>query len=300
MTLIEQAGDALVTSHSRFRHSFEAPVARIRPDPDQPRKLFAEEDLVALAATMAEQGQLQPVLLRRDPEQRGSYILVAGERRWRASRLNGWETILAIEHEGDSEVATLLENLQRVDLSPVEEAKGLQRLIKGKGWTQAHAAEALGKTKGEISASLKILTLPEPVLAQVLTSELDIPRNALVELARIEDPGLVEELLAAARAGTLTVRTIRAARETSQVPCSADTDEGRTPAAEQQVSHQSLPRFSFRSLDRIAVGLRLMRTLGKPLRPADRERLEALREEVEELLRGAEDGSEASDLATSS
>src|SRR4051812_4499214 len=119
MTLIEQASDALVTRDSRFRHSFEAPIDRIRPDPDQPRKVFAEEELAGLATTMSEQGQLQPVLLRRDPEQRGGYVLVAGERRWRAARLNGWQTILAIEHEGDAEVATLLENLQRVDLSPV-------------------------------------------------------------------------------------------------------------------------------------------------------------------------------------
>ena len=153
MAAIGHAGELLVTRDSRFRHTFEVPLNRISPDPDQPRKVFTEAEITALAATMAEQGQLQPVLLRRTPGQRGDFILVAGERRWRAARLNGWSEILAIEHDGDPEVVSLVENLQRVDLTPVEEARGLQRLIEGKGWTQTQAAEALGKSKGEVSAN---------------------------------------------------------------------------------------------------------------------------------------------------
>ncbi len=125
--MIDEASDTLVTATSRFRHSFEAEVGAIRNDPHQPRKWFGEDDIASLARTMDERGQLQPILLRRDPASKGRWLIVAGERRWRAAKLNNWTTILAIEHDGDFEVASLLENLQRVDLSPIEEAKGLQK-----------------------------------------------------------------------------------------------------------------------------------------------------------------------------
>ena len=290
MVAIEEAGGTLVTKDSRFRHTFEAPVDRIRPDPDQSRKAFSETEIAALAATMAEQGQLQPVLIRRDPERRGSYVLVAGERRWRAAKLNGWESILAIEYDGDPEVAALVENLQRVDLTPVEEARGLRRLIEGKGWTQAHAAEALGKTKGEISATLRILTLPDAVLEEVLTSELDIPRNALVELARIEDLRLREDLVRLARVGGLTIRAVRAAkqREGGRADVRGENEHAPTAEAPPAATDDRRPstgmRLTSHALDRIVAHLRVLREAGKPVRPADRERLEALRREINVLL----------------
>ena len=292
MTLIGDAGDALITRDSPFRHTFEAQVDRIRPDPGQPRKVFAEEEVAALAATMAEQGQLQPVLLRRDPEQRGSYVLVAGERRWRAALLNKWQAILAIDYDGDPDVAGLIENLQRVDLTPVEEARGLQRLIEGKEWSQAKAAEVLGRTKGEISATLRILTLPQTVLERVLTSELDIPRNALVELARIEDPDVRDQLVSLARAGTLTIRAIRSARQIEEQH-TVGTRERNGQSTETQLPGRpdgeplAPARFSFRALEQIAIRLRNIRETGRPVRPVDRERLEALRQEIDALLGSA-------------
>ncbi|HET6467412.1 MAG TPA: ParB/RepB/Spo0J family partition protein, partial [Geminicoccaceae bacterium] len=207
--LIGAASAVLVSRDSRFRHSFEAALDSVEPDPAQARKRFDEAEIRALAGTMAEQGQLQPILVRPDPAARGRWIIVAGERRWRAARLNGWPAILAIEHDQDPEVAALIENLQRVDLAPVEEARGLERLIRTKGWSQNDAAAALGKSKAEVSATLRILSLPEDVLDAVSTSEPPLPKNALIELARVERPALRERLLARARAGTLTVRAIR-------------------------------------------------------------------------------------------
>src|SRR3954462_10395942 len=110
--MIDQASERLVTKSSRFHHSFEADVNAIEPDPAQPRKVFSDSDIASLAATMQERGQLQPILLRLNGPSRKRWIIVAGERRWRAAKLNGWPTILAIEHHGDPEIATLLENLQ--------------------------------------------------------------------------------------------------------------------------------------------------------------------------------------------
>jgi ParB family chromosome partitioning protein len=282
MALIGEAGDTLVPKDSRFRHTFEAPVDRIQPDPDQPRKVFTEAEIAALAATMAEQGQLQPILLRRDPDQRGNYVIVAGERRWRAARLNGWPTVLAIEHDGDAEVAALIENLQRVDLTAVEEARGLDRLIKGKGWTQAQAAEVLGKSKGEISATLRILTLPQLVLDGVLTSELDIPRNALVELARIENTTVRDRLIGMARNGGVTIKAIRAAKE-AEAPGNTGT-AGDDPAQSSERRRPPVGQFSFGTLDQLTSKLRAYRGEGRTVSEGERKHLEDLRREIDALL----------------
>jgi ParB family chromosome partitioning protein len=214
-SMIADASAGLVTPSSRFRHSFEVALAAIAADPEQPRKNFPEAEITGLAASMAEQGLLQPVLLRRDPAAAGRWIIVAGERRWRAARLLGWATLLAIETDGDPDVVTILENLQRVDLSAVEEARGLQRLIARKHWSQDRAAAALGRTKSEISASLRILTLPEALLDAVLTSEPALPRNVLVELSRLQELARAALL---ARGGPLTVQAIRAAARNGGAP----------------------------------------------------------------------------------
>jgi ParB family chromosome partitioning protein len=271
MSVIGEASDGLVTSDSRFRHSFEAPLERIRPDPDQPRKSFAEAEIVALAATMATEGQLQPVLLRRDPEQRGRWILVAGERRWRAARHNGWSSLLAIEHAGDAEVAALLENLQRVDLSPLEEAHGLQRLLDGRRLSQAEAAALLGRSKSEISATLRLLTLPEALLR----GGTDLPRNALVELARLEEGPVRDRLLRQAATGQLTVRAIRAARAARA---------GHAPAPAPGPVSMPSAGLSAALVERMTAALMQRHESSQPLTTAERRRLMALREAVEGLL----------------
>ena len=213
---IGQASQALVSATSDFNHSFELAIDAVRPDPDQPRSVFDDKALRALADTLRAEGQLQPILVRRDPERKGQWVIVAGERRWRAARLLDWNVILAMPFSGDPEVATLLENLQRVDLSPLEEAKGLRRLIEGKGWTQDHAAKALGKPKSDISGTLGILSLPDDVLSTVLTSEPMLGKNVLVELARVESPAGLAKLVALAKRGKLTVKAVREVREATQ------------------------------------------------------------------------------------
>ncbi len=274
--MIDEASKNLVGRESRFRHTFEAPIDSIEPDPAQARVRFDEVEIAALAATMAMRGQLQPILVRKEPTSAHRWIIVAGERRWRAARLNGWSTVLAIEPEGDPEVLSLIENLQRVDLTPVEEARGLQRLIVGRSWTQSAAAEALGKSKAEVSAMLRILTLPPALLEAVLTSELEIPKNALIELARIEAPSVRDKLLALARQGTLTVRAIREA----QVKIDGSTDRGGASSS----SEQHINRLNLRVLDRLTHGLQEVRTAGRIVSPSERNRLTRLRDEIEALL----------------
>ena len=265
---IEAESRALVTN-SGFRHTFEVAVAAIERDPGQPRRAFDDAGLQQLAATMDERGQLQPILLRRHPDGRGRWVIVAGERRWRAAGLLGWASMLAIEHDGDPEVASLLENLQRVDLTVVEEARGVRRLMEAKGWTQSQAADAVGRSKGELSAVLRVLHLPPEFLDQVLTSEPPIPRNTLIELARVKDPADLERLAASVREGGMTIRELRRAK------------------AAQGPAHAQPVRFSATVLDRLAQRLAQLRASGHALDDRDRQRLAHLRDEIDALL---EDG----------
>ena len=263
---IEAESRALVTN-SGFRHTFEVPVDAVEADPGQPRRAFDDDGLRQLAATMDERGQLQPILLRRHPAERNRWMIVAGERRWRAAGILGWKTMLAIEHDGDPEVASLLENLQRIDLTVVEEARGVRRLMESKGWTQSQAAEAVGRSKGEMSAVLRVLHLPQELLDQVLTSEPPVPRNTLIELARIKEPAEQRRLVAAMRDGGMTIRELRQAK-----------------AAAERPDNPAPVRFSTTVLDRLAQRLGELRAAGQVLDQQDRQRLERLRAEIEALL----------------
>lgn len=267
---IASASEGLVTKSSPFRHTFEVSVGSVEADPAQARRIFDPLAIEQLAATMSECGQLQPILLRPHPGQRGAWLIVAGERRWRAASSLGWPTILAIEHDGDPEVAAMLENLQRVDLTVIEEAKGLKRLLAEKNWTQARAAETLGRSRAEMSAVLRVLSLPEDVLQQVLTSELDLPRSTLVELARIEDADQVRKLAGLAREGRLTVRALRAAKEQPQPDAPAEA---------------ATRRFSTAVLERVTSRLSELRLSGQKLAALDRQRLTRLRTEIDALLK---------------
>ena len=140
--------------------SFEAdtrietlPLREIEPDPDQPRKTFDHDTLGELAASIAEHGLLQPIAVR--PHGVGRYLIVAGERRWRASRMAGLTEAMEL---------ALVENLQREDLDPVEEAAGIRELMTRCNLTQEQAAQKLGKSRSALANSLRLLNLPENVL----------------------------------------------------------------------------------------------------------------------------------------
>ena len=143
----------------------EINVELIAPNPDQPRRRFDEEALVALADSLADQGVLQPVLVR--PVAGGSYELVAGERRWRAAQIAGLEQIPAIiEQRDDSQAleAAIVENMARADLNPVEEARAVAALVEELGMTKKAVGRRVGRSRSAISNLLRILDLPDPVL----------------------------------------------------------------------------------------------------------------------------------------
>ncbi len=147
--------------------SIEIPVGKIRPNPYQPRKSFDDKGLEELAASIKENGVFQPVLVR---ESVGGYELVAGERRLRASKLAGMKQIPAIVVEFDDKQmmeVSLLENIQRKDLTPIEEANAYDQLIKKFGYTQEELGKRLGKSRANVTNLLRLLRLPDKIRKMV-------------------------------------------------------------------------------------------------------------------------------------
>ena len=146
----------------------EIPVGELDPNPDQPRQSFDQESIAQLADSIRDQGVLQPLLVV--PASGGRYRIIAGERRYRASRIAGLETVPCIVKDIDvirqMEIA-LIENLQREDLNPMEAARGIQALMKQCGYTQEKVSARLGKSRPAVANLLRLLSLPEEVTEMV-------------------------------------------------------------------------------------------------------------------------------------
>lgn len=171
-------------------------VASIEPHPEQPRRHFDEDALEELAQSIAARGVIQPVVVR--PLAGGRYQLVAGERRWRAAQKAQVHEIPAIVRKlNDRDVAALalIENLQREDLNPVEEARAYQRLADSEGLTQAEIAKFVDKSRSHVANMMRLLGLPEDVLDMVIRSELSMGHARA--LINAPDPsGLAREVIA--------------------------------------------------------------------------------------------------------
>ena len=149
------------------------PIYKIEPNPDQPRQDFDEEALQDLSESIALHGVIQPLTVRETGS--GYYQIIAGERRWRAARMAGLNDIPAVIIEADNRKAAelaLIENLQRQDLNPVEEALGYQSLIDGFGLTQEEAAKQVGKSRPAVTNALRLLSLSPEVLVKVRSGDL--------------------------------------------------------------------------------------------------------------------------------
>jgi len=167
--------DALLASSSteeELNSILDLSVHLIDPGEEQPRKQFDQEKLETLAESIRAHGVVQPVIVRKNGDR---YALVAGERRWRASRLAGMKTIPAIVKEYSSrdvmEIA-LIENLQREDLNPIEEAEAFQRLMNDYGMTQEEVAKVVGRSRSAVANTVRMLTLPTKVRSYLIDGRL--------------------------------------------------------------------------------------------------------------------------------
>lgn len=179
----------------------------IEPNRDQPRKVFDEDALAELADSIAKHGVIQPLLVRPMPD--GSYQLVAGERRWRASRMAGLtEVPVVIKELSDDEAMALalIENLQREDLNAIEEAQGIKALMDTLSLTQDEAAERVGKSRPAIANALRLLKLPDSVIALVSDGKLS-PGHARALLGFRDEQDIIETADIVIEKG-LTVRDV--------------------------------------------------------------------------------------------
>lgn len=167
--------DARQTQPSHSTGLTRLPIDQIHADRANPRKSFDEAELEELAVSLKQQGVLQPVLVRRDPK--GGYRLIAGERRWRAAQRAGLHEVPAIVREASDAEAyelALVENIQRADLNPLEEAEAFRRLVEERRLTQEQVADRVGKDRSTVANALRLLTLPNEVKQLVLEGDLDM------------------------------------------------------------------------------------------------------------------------------
>jgi ParB family transcriptional regulator, chromosome partitioning protein len=157
--------EAVVQDIRSLRH---VPVELLHPNPNNPRKHFAEEDLESLAKSLRDKGLLQPLVVR--PRADGSFEIVAGERRWRASQRAGIHDVPVLIRELDDketlEIA-LIENIQRSDLNALEEARAYRQLLEQYGYTQQQLADAIGKSRSHIANTMRLMSLPESIQNQI-------------------------------------------------------------------------------------------------------------------------------------
>lgn len=158
------------TALDKVRQSKQVPIEFIHPGKYQPRRTFDEEALQGLVESIRDKGILQPLLVRRDPETTNSYELIAGERRWRAAQIVGLHEVpVVIRDLSDREALeiALIENIQRQDLTPLEEAEGYRRLMEEFEHTQEDLARAVGKSRSHVANMMRLLALPDPVKSLV-------------------------------------------------------------------------------------------------------------------------------------
>ena len=209
----------------------ELPIELIAPNPRQPRSRFDEEGLQALAGSLGERGVLQPVLVR--PKAGGSYELIAGERRWRAARIAGLETIPAIvrpREDAEALELALIENVAREDLSPIEEARACAALVEELGLTRKQVGRRVGRGRVAVSNLMRLLDLPEETVELLQEGALTEGHGRALLLA--DDHGARRSLARTAVQEGWSVRTVEArARESNAEADAGGANRRRSRAA---------------------------------------------------------------------
>lgn len=211
-------------------------LSQVEPNKDQPRREFDPAALSELADSIREHGVLQPIIVR--PLEGGTYQIVAGERRWRASRMAGLTEIPVVVKELDDLVTmelALIENLQREDLTAIEEAQGYHSLMELYGMTQEQVSKRVGKSRPVVANALRLLSLPAPILVDLMAGRLS-PGHARV-LAGVEDPIVAVALSNRVMDQNLSVRALerlaKSQKEKSKQAQKAE-DKSRAPLDQEQ------------------------------------------------------------------
>lgn len=201
-----ESGSAGSPSQRKF---VDVSLEDLDPNPDQPRRRFDEGALEQLAGSISRYGLLQPILVARNEESK-RFTIIAGERRVRAVRQLGWEKIRAIITAGNADEIALIENVQRKDLDPLDEAEAYLAIMDRHRYTQEDLCRIVGKAKSTVSELLSLNALPAEIRNEIRTSELESPpKSILIELAREPDSSIQREMWDLYKCGELTVKVAR-------------------------------------------------------------------------------------------
>lgn len=274
--------NALTGKAVPFERPFACDIGLVVTNPDQPRKIFREEDLASLAASLDKHGLKQPIGVQQQAN--GEYLLVWGERRWRAAKSLGWPTITAVLTAGDPLEVALVENVQRVDLSPFEQSDALHGLKERHGYTDEALAGIVSKDRSMISKLLRLQSLPEVIREEYTKHEPTL--RFLLTLTR-----------AASEASALAMwdqwKSSGAAREPDvgdEPPRSENAGAvrerpSRKPADNSpEMALSALPQRVFRVLNRAQETIGAMVEKPRPLTDGDWERLMQMRSLIDTLL----------------
>ncbi len=197
----------------------EVPLDKVRPNPSQPRKEFDEAKMQKLLGSLRNSGILQPILVRQAQNLDGDYEIIAGERRYRAAKALGWTKIPAIVKDAlprESLELALIENIQREDLNPLEEAKAYEQLINEFNLTQETIARAVGKERSSIANTIRLLSLPEKIQEKILRNQLSAGHAKL--LLSVSDKARQESLCERILKEGLSVRQVEQILKLEQPP----------------------------------------------------------------------------------
>lgn len=257
--------DSLFGLSTDFPAVVELELGRIQPNPQQPRRIIDPEALAELASSIRQHGLLQPIVVRELEGQAGRYLLVAGQRRLLACRQLERETIFAIVTEGAPDELALIENLQRQDLDPLDEADAMARLMAAHRYTQEQLGRVLGRKQNTISETLSLGALPDAIKADYRASDTRVAKAVLVELARVKDAERQLTLWREVRHGG-TLRQVRARKSDSEASASAG------------------PARLIASGRRLVRALQRLQAAGEPPDDDQRRALRALRAELDLLI----------------
>ncbi|MCW2239509.1 ParB/RepB/Spo0J family partition protein [Azospirillum canadense] len=294
MGLITKSSDKTSTNPVRFNSNaltgkavpFERPFAcdigLVVTNPDQPRKIFREEDLASLAASLDKHGLKQPIGVQQ--QDNGEYLLVWGERRWRAAKSLGWPTITAVLTVGDPLEVALVENVQRVDLSPFEQSDALHGLKERHGYTDEALAGIVGKDRSMISKLLRLQSLPEVIREEYAEHEPTLRFLLTLTRAASEASALAmwDQWKSSSAAGEPDV----SGEPSRSEKVGADGERpSRKPADNSpEMALSALPQRVFRVLSRAQETIGAMVEKPRPLTDSDWERLTKMRSTIDTLL----------------
>ncbi|HYG87157.1 MAG TPA: ParB/RepB/Spo0J family partition protein [Azospirillum sp.] len=211
-----QARDALFGTSGDFPKLVELDLSRIARNPDQPRTHFDAGEMETLAESIQRYGLKQPILVKEVGD--GAFMLVAGERRFRAHEMLGKDTIFAIVTSGDVDELALVENVQRVDLDALELSAALARLMGRHHYTQEELGSIIGKSQSFVSHTLRLNALPEAIKREYAASHRDVSRSVLVEIAWVKDEEEQMALWQRVKAGEGTVKAARTRKARTPPP----------------------------------------------------------------------------------